>query len=238
MTTPTSIASASRPLPLPPNGTSVSARAMPIDTAVNATTSDNTSDAVRQSTAHLQTRDATRTFDQFLGHGLNPTVRITLVTNMAAEPGAVPAGLRRRFWRTAANVWRMVNKRLSVLSLSREVAEMTQAAPWGGYMTKIASRIARLRVVWAPRCCWHWLAALRSRSRAIPTSRSGFWLDSRRAWRPTSPRGCSATSGMRPGPRAWRSRTSPAPAAISRLRRSPRLRPTATRWRWAATPRW
>ena len=46
MTIPTSMAKAIRPLPLPPNGTSVSARAIPIDTAVNATASDKTSVAV------------------------------------------------------------------------------------------------------------------------------------------------------------------------------------------------
>jgi hypothetical protein len=71
----------------------------------------------------------TRTIDQFLGHGRNPTVRITLVSNMAMEPGTVPARLRRRFWRTAANVWRMVKRTLVVLSLSRAVAETTHAAP-------------------------------------------------------------------------------------------------------------
>src|SRR5947209_2336810 len=58
--------------------------------------------------------------------------------NMADEAGAVPAGLRRRFWRTAADVWRMVNGRLSLLSLPREVAGMTQAAPGGANMRKIA----------------------------------------------------------------------------------------------------
>ena len=78
----------------------------------------------------------TSTFDQFFGHGRNP-VRISLVTNMAGEAGAVPAGLRRRFWRTAADLWRMVNGRLSLLSLSREVAGMTQATPGGGNMRKI-----------------------------------------------------------------------------------------------------
>ena len=71
----------------------------------------------------------TRTIDQFLGHGRNPTVRITLVSNMAMEPGTDPARLRRRFWRTAANVWRMVKRTLVVLSLSRAVAETTHAAP-------------------------------------------------------------------------------------------------------------
>src|SRR5882724_3158188 len=60
-------------------------------------------------------------------------VRISLVTNMADEAGAVPAGLRRRFWRTAADVWRMVNGRLSLLSLSREVAGMTQGTPGRKY---------------------------------------------------------------------------------------------------------
>jgi hypothetical protein len=70
----------------------------------------------------------TSTFDQFVGHGHNPAVRITLVPNMAPEPGAVPAQLRRRFWRTTANMWRMVNERLKVLSLSRAVAETTHAA--------------------------------------------------------------------------------------------------------------
>src|SRR5580765_2621307 len=58
--------------------------------------------------------------------------------NMADETGAVPAGLRRRFWRTAADVWRMVNGRLSLLSLSRKVAGMTHAALRGGNMRKIA----------------------------------------------------------------------------------------------------
>ena len=88
MATPTSIARASRPLPLPPNGTSVSARAIPMDTAVNATTSDNTSAAVRTNQRHIRKRmTPTRTLDQFLGHGPNPRVRITLVTNMAGEAG-------------------------------------------------------------------------------------------------------------------------------------------------------
>src|SRR5882724_11302723 len=74
-------------------------------------------------------------------------VRISLVTNMADEAGAVPAGLRRRFWRTAADVWRMVNGRLSLLSLSREVAGMTQAALRGGNMRKIAGSIAGMATV-------------------------------------------------------------------------------------------
>src|SRR5438105_5391750 len=69
-------------------------------------------------------------------------LRISLVTNMADEAGAVPAGLRRRFWRTAADVWRMVNGMLSLLSLCREVAGMTQATPWGGSMRKIAGPMA------------------------------------------------------------------------------------------------
>src|SRR4051794_41954242 len=59
-------------------------------------------------------------------------MRISLVTNMAREGGAVPAGLRRRFWRTAANVWRMVNGRLSLLSLPRQVAGKKQPRRGGG----------------------------------------------------------------------------------------------------------
>src|ERR1051326_7827086 len=74
-------------------------------------------------------------------------VRITLVTNMAGESGAVPAGLRRRFWRTAADVWRMVNGRLSLLSLSREVAGMTHAALRGGHMRKSAGAIVGMAAV-------------------------------------------------------------------------------------------
>src|SRR5437763_8652932 len=71
-------------------------------------------------------------------------LRISLVTNMADEAGAVPAGLRRRFWRTAADVWRMVNGRLTLLSLSGEVAAVTQTTPRGGNMRKIAGPRARM----------------------------------------------------------------------------------------------
>src|SRR5437868_4881407 len=56
-------------------------------------------------------------------------MRISLFMNMAGESGTVPARLRRRVWRTAADVWRMVNERLSLLSLCREVAGMTQVPP-------------------------------------------------------------------------------------------------------------
>src|SRR6185436_10511218 len=58
--------------------------------------------------------------------------------NMADEAGAVPAGLRRRFWRTAADVWRMVNGTLSLLSLSDTGRARV------GNMRKIASPKVRM----------------------------------------------------------------------------------------------
>ena len=74
---------------LPANGTSVSARAMPIDTAVAAITSDTTSATVVTTTARsANSCRLTRSFDQFVGHVLI-RVRIILVINMAADAGAV-----------------------------------------------------------------------------------------------------------------------------------------------------